>query len=154
MPNGTDTVEDVIRNMDLEIQRLRAERDRIDNEIQRTEEAKRIVLSFSRGGTSRGTVSLAKTPKSIFDAPPAEPDVPATSQRQHVIDLAIAILKDRDNKPIRRDELWAEMQARGLQLKNSNPTHYIASKILGGAKDIFGNQNGYYLLNYPAASES
>mgnify|MGYP006961056493 CR=1 FL=1 len=154
MPNAQGTVEDVLHHIDLDIKRLRAERDRIDNEIQRAEETKRYIISgMSRwSGTVGGHVSLAKTPKPIAKEPTSRRASPGVTQRQQVIDLAIAILKDRDNKPIRRDELWDEMQARGLQLRNRNPTHYIASKVIGTAKEIFGNRNGYFLLEYPLQS--
>ncbi|MDP9809890.1 hypothetical protein J2W42_002749 [Rhizobium tibeticum] len=143
MSNTNGTVEDILRDIDLDIQRLRSE-------LQRAEEARHYILSLAKGpGTQRGHVSLAKNPASIAkDVAPSQTST-GTSQRQQVIDLAIAILKDRDNKPIRRDELYEEMQARGLQLRKSNPTHYVASKVLGSAKTIFGNMNGYYLLEHP-----
>ncbi|MBY4617754.1 hypothetical protein [Rhizobium redzepovicii] len=157
MSNAQGTLEDVLRNIDLDIQRLRNERDRIEtelerveHEIQRAEESKRYILSAAKGNVPprSGGVSLAKSPRSINEQRRPARDQAGTSQRQYVIDLAIAILKDRDNRPIRRDELWTEMRARGLQLRNSNPEHYIASKVLGGAKDIFGNNGGYFLLGH------
>lgn len=157
MSNAQGTLEDVLRNIDLDIQRLRNERDRIEtelerieHEIQRAEESKRYILSAARGNVPprSGGVSLAKSPRSINEQPRPARDQAGTSQRQLIIDLATAILKDRNNRPIRRDELWIEMQARGLQLRNNNPEHYIASKVLGGAKDIFGNNGGYFLLRH------
>ncbi|ASR08882.1 hypothetical protein CHY08_18265 [Rhizobium leguminosarum bv. viciae] len=159
MPNAQGTVEGLLHNIDLDIQRLRAERDhvadelqRIDHEIQRAEEIKRSVKSYASGsGTIGAHVSLAKAPR-VHPEKPTSRSSSGVSQRQQVIDLAIAILKDRDNKPIRREELWEEMQARGFQLRKSNPTHYIASKVIGAAKNIFGNQNGYFLLDYPRQS--
>ncbi|MDX1016399.1 hypothetical protein CN059_29090 [Sinorhizobium medicae] len=153
MSTAPGTLEDVLRNIDLDIQRLRAERERIETELQTAEESKRYILSVAKGTAHvRGQVSLAKFPKSINQQAKPSRGLSGTSQRQNIIDLATAILLDRDNQPIRRDELWAEMQARGLQLRNSNPTHYIASKVLGSAKDIFGNEGGYFLLGHPRPS--
>ncbi|WHA43254.1 hypothetical protein [Agrobacterium larrymoorei] len=162
MSNAQGTLEDVLHNIDLDIQRLRNERDRIEaerqrveHEIQRAEESKRYILSAAKGNVPprSGGVSLAKSPRPINEQAKPGRDQKRVTQRQHVIDLATAILKERDNKPIRRDELWTEMQARGLQLRNSYPEHYIASKVLGGAKDIFGNNGGYFLLNHPRSVE-
>lgn len=150
MPNAQGTVQDVLQKIDLDIQWLRAERDRIENEIKRAEEAKRYIVSMAEGrGTVGGQVQLAQIPRPVPETSKSQRKSTGTSQHQQVINLAIEILKDRNNKPIRRNELWIEMQARGFHLRNSNPTHYIASRVLGSANKIFGNDNGYFLLDYP-----
>ncbi|NEK17453.1 hypothetical protein [Rhizobium leguminosarum] len=152
MPQNQDSLEEILEEIKHDIKLLKADRDGIELRIQEAETTLRYLLS--RGGhdnvpVSRRPVELVKSvlagkPSTLAEAA----DGPA-NQRQRVIEMAIEILVERDNKPIKRDELWSTMQAKGLIINRSNPEHYVASKVVGNTKDIFGNDNGYYLLKYP-----
>jgi len=148
MPHAQGTDDDFLKKVDEDIKRLKAERDRIDAELARVEDFKRYYLARAHGGgddrkTAERSVQGQQTAIDV-----SQRSERAKAQRQQVIDLAIAILKDRNNRPIRREELYKEMQYRGLRLPHKNPIHYVASKVVGDEKAVFGNKNGYYLLDF------
>ena len=149
MAVANENLEGILRKIDLDIGKWREEIERIETKIEEAEAAKHYLVSQYRATSA--ALAPPTEPKIARDASPGTRRTSGNTQKQRVIDLAVAILIDRKNQPIQRDELWAEMQSRGLELSNAHPTHYIASKVLGDAKHTFANRNGYYLLNYPDA---
>ncbi len=139
----------ILGQIDSEIDRLKSELKKVEGELSTAECTRSYLIAVAQKAGTDGQIRPRTRP-----ALSSRPSVGSTKGRkkptlkQTVLDLAIQILKDRDNRPIQRDELWREMQARGLTLKNAHPTHYIASKVLGDAKETFANKNGYYLIGY------
>ncbi len=140
----------ILGQIDSEIDRLKAELKKVEGELSTAECTRSYLIAVAH---KAGTDTKKMHPSVHADLSSKHP-VGSTRGRkrptlkQTVLDLAIQILKERGNRPIQRDELWREMQARGLRLNNANPTHYIASKVLGDAKETFANKNGYYLIQY------
>lgn len=152
MTETNENLEGILRKIDLDISNWRAEIESIATKIEEAETARHYLVSLYR---TSAAAPVPQTKPEITRSPSqGTRRSSANTQKQRVIDLAIAILIDRENQPIQRDELWAEMQARGLSLSNAHPTHYIASKVLGDAKHVFANRNGYYLLDYPPVENS
>jgi hypothetical protein len=139
----------IIHRIDLDLDHLRSELDRVKAKITEAEAARHYLLSMHKTSAADMTAHSEKSIPTHEQPRRGRPRKGGGTQKQRIINMAIAILTDRQNKPIQRDELWEEMQRRGLTLTNRNPTHYVASKVMGDAKDIFANRNGYYLLEFP-----
>jgi len=143
----------ILGQLDSDIDRLRAELKRVENELSTVEYARSYLVTMVR---KAGTGSQIRPDLHPYESSPTQKGSTKGRKKptlkQTVLDMAVQILMDRNNRPIQRDELWREMQVRGLILKNANPTHYIASKVLGDAKETFANKNGYYLIGFKEPS--